>query len=640
MGVVRRYFVYLLALIAVAGLPLQDADAAKKKKKRPGSKNPSGVVVQADEVFSVTIQIPLNKKKNKSVQISCRNNAGGAVATRNGTLYFSTFQQLIKFHNKKGKKGEAKAALYRKMSKAAGNACQKPDFLSLEPYNGPFNAEEAHIIWDRFAFGASPTEINESVANGLDWTISRLTNYLPEPQLDLEEADLRCDSWLFNEEPNRECDPEDLNDVSTGGVVFGIVHRMLHTSNPFFHKFFMWLHDERITAATSAASGCGEHYLIPHVEYLRSAARTGDYKQAIRDAVKDYVYNLSWLDGASNHAGLDDRPNENFAREFLELLTVGPTGLNGVPNYGDYDIAQAALAFSGNDIVDSEINGHDVCLGSFVPHLHAPGPKVIFAATPYETVVYNEDDMIAAVLQHPRLAEHLAEDLWKEFIGPLYTSTAIRELAAVIVQNNYNLLPVMRRIMKSRAMFAARNRKALIKHPVDLMIGFMRTTKMPYDYRFVSERLGWLGQQLMRPSTVFGWNERTLAGEQFVLDWRNIIRDMVDKEWFFEEEEYELHPNFVAAIQNQPFPSRALIAHLASMFGIPLNAAQVETLNNYMNFYREWCHEEDEHPECVAGSTHKLVPDAWDPHPLAEDGNYKLKGLMIILTQLPGYRMK
>lgn len=641
MSAVRYWCVLFSVVLAAFSLSIDAAQAKKKKDKNPNSKYPQGVIVQADEVFSITVQVASGKKKNKSYTVYCKDDAGGMVANRGGNLIFSTFPKLIKFYKKKGSKGRPKVELYNKLKKASGPGCKKPDFLSLERYTGPFGPEQARILWDRFAFGGSPQDIAQSVQAGLDGTINRLMTVISEPQLDIDEAELRCDGLLADHENNRNCDPEDFNDVYFPGVRYALVHRFRHTANPYFHKLWMFLHDERITASSSAVGGCDAHALIPYVEYLKRAAFSGDYAQAIMDATNDHVFHLAYLDGDSNWGGLGNTPNENMAREILELVTIGPLNLDGQPNYGDYDIAQVALALTGHTIESYYLNEQWVCLSGFSEGLHAQGPKVVFSGTPQQSIVYNKFDLVNALKQHPRLAEHLAEDIWKEFIGPFHTPSAIRELAAIIRNAGYNLHTAMGRVMASRAVFAARNRKALIKHPVDALIGFLRTTQLPFDYWDMDHQLEHLSQRPLRPSTVFGWNEKALAGEQYVLEWRNVILEMMTTgDWYFEEEDFDLHARFVAPVQNDPHPSRALIDRIAGELNVTLTQAQRDHLDVYMNFERRECWGPgDDHPDCVAGNTHKLDREAFDPHPDGE-WNYKLRGLISIIAQLPEYRMK
>jgi hypothetical protein len=619
-----------------------DGSAAKKSSKKKSSSS-RGTIVDAADVFSVQVTVKEGKTA-KTKAVSCFKSTPGETKSTKRGLLFTSYATLVK-KMKGSKKYAKKLIVTKKLQKAGQKACKRspanpantPDFLSLEPYPGPFGEDEARILFDRFGFGARPDEVQWGVAQGLNGLVTALTTYVPEPSLDSYEADLQCDGRIAGvDEKNELCNPNDRNDLYMPGVRYGVYGKFWYSQNPFFEKFWMWLHDERL-AVSSSALGWNEAYALPeYVGILRRAARSGDYMQYMRDLNKDLFTHLEWLDGASNRG---DSPNENYAREFWELGTVGATGLDGAPVYGDFDIAQSALAFSGWTLRDDRINNFWVRMSAFVPALHAPGAKSIFLNSPYQSTVYNDEDVLQATFRHPRTAEHLAEDLWKEFINPYATPDAIRALAAHIRDSNYNLLPVFRTIMKSKAVFAAGSRKSLVKHPVELMFGLLRQTGIPVSYWFIDSTLEDMGQRPLLAETVFGWNERQLAGEGRVLDWRNAVLSLVSQSSNdLEKKGFVFGERFLEGLATADAPSREMVLRTAARLNIQLNESQIGSLVQYLDYQMRECWDRSR----CNGQQYVVERDIFDPHPDADEykDGYKTRGLIAILASLPEYRLK
>ncbi len=623
LGRYRQIFSAVIICGLVIALP-HHAYAKKKKGKSPG------VAVDESQFFDAEVS-PGGKGSGK-VKIQCMGNTPGQTKVTGKGMFFNSFPKLAK--KASGKKRDK----FKKLAKLGKDACKNPIFLSLDEYKGPFGFAEARMLYDRFAFSATPGEIDAAVAKGLKGTVNSLMTFVSEPGLDAVVKDLECDGRLPDDPNNETCDPNDPNDFSQTGVRKGQIYRMMNTQNRFFEKMFMFLHDERLSISTSKLGWCEQHSLFNYMSAVRNAARTGNYLQYMKDLQTSLFMRFVWLDGA--YPG--SNPNENWAREFWELGTVGPKDLKGLPVYSSLDIANSALAMSGWDVNYFEnAFDHGYCDASFTPSQHAGGPKTIFAGTPYQAVVYDDDDVIEATFNHPRTAEHLAEDIWKEFVNPYATPAIIKEVAEEIRANGYNILPVIKKIMVSKALFDDKSRKSLIKQPIDLFLGFLRQTGFPEDVHGVDYYLSRLDQRPLRAPTVFGWDEVHLAGEGYVMEWRNVALDFV--QWGDEdliEKGYNLHAQFLS----NPPATDQLIRRTADRFNVSLNDAQVASLVQYMNYNLEdcdWGHQS----ECAAGQSYQglgqdyLDKDLFDPD-AASDNWWKIRGVIGTLVMLPDYRMK
>lgn len=213
----------------------------------------------------------------------------------------------------------------------------------------------------------------------------------------------------------------------------------------------------------------------------------GNFSVMLSQVAKDPAM-LIYLDGRQNRAG---QPNENFARELLELFALGEG-----KGYTESDIREAARAFTGWTI--------DPKTGDFAfnRRQHDGGTKTFLGRTGR----FTGDDILRIVLDHPRAGEHIAEKLWREFVSDAPDPADIRHLAGVFRKFGYEIKPLMRAVL-TRAQFRdAANRGALVKSPVDMVVGTMRLAGIrPEDGRGLVQATRALGQDVFDPPNVKGW---------------------------------------------------------------------------------------------------------------------------------------
>lgn len=624
----------LFALCLITS-PLGVSDAFAKAK---APKKKIGKVVLESDILKATFKVK-SGKKTSSYKGYCLGKVPGQAKRRaDGKYTFTSYSALVK-SLRKTQGRSPKISLYQSLAKSGAKVCANPpypDYLSLKPYRGTFGEVEARILYDRFAFGGSPENITDAVNRGLASSVNLLTSRIEEPGIDAVEAELRCDGRLANDPDNEQCDPGNPNDLYTPGFRYGIYYRILHTDRPFFEKLFQFIHDERMAASTTAVGGCEAYALKDHVAMIRRAAQSGDYIQFMRDYNSDVLGHLKWLDGASNKR---QGPNENYAREFWELGTTGPSDLSGNAVYSDRDIAMSALAFTGWTMQGYRIGENWVCLPVYVPGFHDGASHVIFEGTPYRAEVSDAEGVLQATFRHPRTAESLAQDIWKEFINPFPTPQAIRELAALIRTNNYNLVTTLRQVMMSEAVYAPKSRKSLIKHPMEKLLGFLRTSGIPVDYMTIDWLLSELNQRPLLPDTVFGWDEKRLSGEMFLLEWRNVSLWLLmqDKDDWKTEYGYDVHQRFLATLPSNSQPSDELITRLSSWLGVSVTSSQRERMAQYLNFDLRRCYNNS---GACAGQQYELRRNIYDPYPTSSNWEYKLRGALALLVNLPDYGVK
>jgi uncharacterized protein (DUF1800 family) len=226
----------------------------------------------------------------------------------------------------------------------------------------------------------------------------------------------------------------------------------------------------------------------------------GNFATLLREVARDPAM-LIYLDGMRSVAR---QPNENFGRELLELFTLGEG------HYGEADIKAAARAFTGWS-VDRET-------GMFVEHpqQHDDGEKTFLG----QSGRFGGDDIVAILLKQPRTAETIVEKLWREFVSLKPDPAAVKRLAAAF-RADYQLKPLLRSILLSAEFRDPANRGALIKSPIDLIVGTVRVLGLPVPEKTQLVRMmQGLGQSPFDPPNVKGWP----GGESWVTTYTLLLR--------------------------------------------------------------------------------------------------------------------
>ena len=272
------------------------------------------------------------------------------------------------------------------------------------------------------------------------------------------------------------------------------LYRMLFGGDPLRERLTLFWHGH---FATSLAKVDSVSAMAAQVEALRERA-LGDYAGLLEAMTADPAM-LVWLDGGTSKR---DRPNENFAREFLELFTVGPGP------YTEADIREAARAFTGwrpeggRQTVD-DADPRFV----YEPQSHDDGPKTFFG----RTGPWKADEIIRITLERPEAARHLARKLYRAFVaedvepGP----ERIEPLAEVLRSSGYSIKRTMEVILRSRHFYSASAYRRRVKSPAEFTIGLVRVLDVPrtkVNLLAAASACGRQGQELYAPPNVKGWD--------------------------------------------------------------------------------------------------------------------------------------
>jgi hypothetical protein len=231
----------------------------------------------------------------------------------------------------------------------------------------------------------------------------------------------------------------------------------------------------------------------------------GNFATLLRGIAKDPAM-LVYLDNAGNRR---QAPNENFAREVMELFTLGEG------HYTEHDIKEAARAFTGWSL-DRESGDF-----TYRRMWHDFGEKTVFG----RTARMDGDDVIDLLLARAETAQFIVAKVWREFVSPTPQPAEVTRWAGVLRDARYEMKPLLRAVLMSDAFWSDAHRGALVKSPVELVAGTLRTFEIhPADLRPAVFACAALGQNLFSPPNVKGWpggeawidSSTLLARQQFI----------------------------------------------------------------------------------------------------------------------------
>ena len=324
--------------------------------------------------------------------------------------------------------------------------------------------DATHLLW-RARFGASVSEIDRAHKESLSKNLDRLLTPQPESEeFQVVEPLLRETAY----------DTGSISDLQAWWL-----YRMHYSANPLTEKLALFWHNHFATSSAKVRS-------VPHMAAQNDLFRSeslGSFRKMLHGMAKD-VAMLIWLDGNANRKR---QANENFAREVLELFSLGEG------NYTEADIKQAARAFTGWHVRADKF--------WFNERQHDYGSKTVFG----RTGKFDGGDIIDLSLEQKACPRFIAFKLLRTFVLDQPTEAHITALAARIQEHDFAMRPVMRELFSSRLFFGAEARHAIIKSPLELVLGACRALEVRANLKEVNRVSAQLGQSIFEPPTVKGW---------------------------------------------------------------------------------------------------------------------------------------
>ena len=412
--------------------------------------------------------------------------------------------------------------------------------LDLAPLQSPLTAAQAKHLVSRAGFGATQQEIASLVGKTPQQALQQFTaggDNVPAPAFE--------HSGIFEPglDPFPPSRPATTELAKRQGHALGIDvkpdgNRPLQ---PIVNQFFYWLRASRLE--TDRVSYWWANRMLTTQQPLREKAalfwhghfatnedKVRDYRKMVlqveafqrlglanfRDlliAIAQDPAMLVFLDAGVN---TKDAPNENFAREIMELFTMG------VGEYGEEDVREAARAFTG-----WSVRGLEFYVDS---DTHDAGEKSFLG----ERGDFDGIEIIDRILARPQTSRFIATKLYRYFVRDELVPAAEAQLGARLRAHNYDIGAYLQELLVSRDFYASAGEH--IKSPVELVIstykkmGLRQVPGVP-DFNVVT---GALGQRLLHPPTVAGWSQgRSWITPSLLFERGNFVLDVVSPDLNF-----------------------------------------------------------------------------------------------------------
>ncbi|MGH7737246.1 MAG: DUF1800 domain-containing protein [Candidatus Tyrphobacter sp.] len=395
------------------------------------------------------------------------------------------------------------------------------DFATaLLPYRGELNARLAAHLLRRAGFGGTPQEVARYAAMSPGDAVESLvrfadTSALPSP------GDVYDPATLLGQ-----YGPRGLRDLSSNArralyeevrrnEVRSVVslqewwlQRMLATPAPLQEKMAFFFHGHFTTAAIQ--KGVSPVMVYNQNQLFRSYA-LGNLRELTRAISKDPAM-LLYLDNALNVA---THPNENYARELMELFTLG------VDQYTEDDVRESARAWTGwrvQRLTDRVF---------FQPRLHDDGSKTFLG----NTGNWTGDDIVNIIFSQAQCARFFGKALLAEFVYDDPEPALVDEAANLLLRHDYELAPVVSALLRSNVFYSERAYRARVKTPVELVVGTYKSLGVANIDRAALGALHAMGQILFYPPNVAGWpgGENWLTSQMMIAR-QNFLAGLVNAE--------------------------------------------------------------------------------------------------------------
>lgn len=391
---------------------------------------------------------------------------------------------------------------------------------ALAPYRGAWDTRRAAHLLRRAGFGGTSESVARIASMRAHDAVESLihppdTSALPGPDdvLDprAELAELRRSDEMSRREALKSLRKDARRSIISMQTWW--LNRMLASPAPLQEKMALYFHGHFTSAAIQ--KGAWPSYMWRQNQLFRTNA-FGNLRDLTLAVSKDPAM-LLYLDNARSNKA---HPNENYARELMELFTLG----HG--NYTEEDIRQSARAFTGWTI-DRRTGEF-----TFARGIHDEGTKTFLGLSGN----LDGTDIVDRIYRQPACARFWAQSLLGFFVYSDAEPELVDALAMVIRKNDFNLAPVLSTLLQSNVFYSERAYRSLVKSPVEFVVGTYNALGISNVDASVLRPLAQMGQVLFEPPNVAGWP----GGTNWITSQSIIARH-----------------NFVAALVNSPMVAQS-----------------------------------------------------------------------------------
>lgn len=506
-------------------------------------------------------------------------------------------------------KAEAEKLIAREDAEFAGYAAQiyplrAAGMGGLKPLAPEkFDYIKARHLLVRAGFGGTPQEVEKLVKMGLYGAVDHLVEFYRHPA-----------GAAFDAAPPVEVDPFEgkLKNRFMSGQVSGArtgldsgqlarlrqwwLKRAVESQRPLQEKLALFWHGHFASQNSVVANS----YVIYRQNQLFREHAAGNFGALLYGIVHDPAM-LRYLDNDKNVKG---DPNENLAREIMELFAMGRD-----QGYTEKDIIEGARALTGYTY-DDHTGGF-----RFAYDKHDTTDKIIFG----KKGPWSGDDFVRLILEQPATARFISKKLFEHFAHLDPAESTVDRLASVLRARNYEIEPLLKNIFLSEEFYGERSMGVQIKSPVQLVVGALRDLGVTgiTSYASLDGAIQQMGQQLFEPPDVKGWRYgRSWISSNRLFSRYNSVADLIKS---VPKADRSAGVDVVALLQGGGCPTGCeAVDYLArACLMRPLTDAKRKELAEYLG---------------------EMPPaDQWTKQ--RAQLNEKLRGLMVLMLSTPEYQL-
>ncbi|GAB4332643.1 MAG: hypothetical protein OHK0038_08430 [Flammeovirgaceae bacterium] len=471
----------------------------------------------------------------------------------------------------------------------------------LEPYTGQWTASEASHLLRRCLFGFTKSQLEEAKNLGLDALLDKLLEDepLPSPPLNhyfTQDPNVKVgETWVNAPYP----EPFELNEYRTESLRSWRIGLMLNQGLSIREKMVLFWQNHFVVQQTVV----GEARFIYQYQNLLRKNALGNFKTFAEEITLNPAM-LVYLNGAENRA---TAPNENYARELLELFTIGKgvqRGAGDYTNYTEQDVKAGARVLTGWWV------DWDKLTANFESSFHDTSEKVFSSSFDNKIIKNKEEEeykeLINMIFSKNETAKYLCRKLYRWFvyyvIDEQVEQNIIQPLSEILIDNQFEIKPVLKALLGSAHFFAPENQGCYIKSPIDFVMSFFKNleVQMPTDISLYEKYKKWIilfwhsylqQQQIDSPPSVAGWSAYYQAPvfqqiwiNSATLMWRSFfVLGLIYNKLSNDDTDITYDPLLLVESLKEPLDPNKLIEELSSyFFPQPLTDKQKAFLKNVL----------------------------------------------------------
>ncbi len=341
----------------------------------------------------------------------------------------------------------------------------------------PWNLSRVAHLHRRAGFAAPWSILQRDLKDGPEASLARLIDGEPTSTDGSTQADFAALHDGIGTQLGSSAEPTRLQAIW--------LYRMVFTPHPLLERMTMFWHNHFATSIAKVKNAA----LMQRQNALFRAHALGDFRALLTAIGRDPAM-LIWLDSTDNKKA---KPNENYAREVMELFTLGRG------RYSEKDIQEAARALTGWFVVKDRF--------SVLPAQHDNGEKTILG----QTGTFSGDDLPKILLAQPSCAFFVARKLYKQFVSDLDEpdDALLMPVAEAFRKSDYNIKVPVQMILSSKLFFDQSTIRERVKSPVEYVVGMIRSLEI-LQPTISSDKVAMacsdMGQTLYAPPSVAGWD--------------------------------------------------------------------------------------------------------------------------------------